>query len=284
MQAARARFDTAAVHQARVAQLVGGTALRPPAVRVRIAFRVRSTPCPVGPAQSGRRRVTAEFTGSIPVRGASCREPSERWHRGANAERGNTVAGSNPAPLPTRRSPDGRGAALISRRTRVRLSPTGRVVNGNPGKPPRSGWNRTRHIGGLPSHMPWWRCGYRTPLWTVASSGGQRALKIRPGLTPRGVRLLHPPFQAFVAQRKSNRLLSGGSGYRNSPKAQRAVRALDALVGLLSPVRRVRFPGTAYLPLAQRTEQPFPRRRVPVRILGGRHHAPLAQSGRAAAF
>ena len=53
---------------------------------------------------------------------------------------------------------------------------------------------------------------------------------------------------AFVAQRKSNRLLSGGSGFRNSPGAQHAVRALDALLGLLSPPCWVRFPGAAPSP------------------------------------
>ena len=53
---------------------------------------------------------------------------------------------------------------------------------------------------------------------------------------------------ASVAQRKSNRLLSGGSGYRNSPGAPHAVRALDALLGLLSPTCQVRFLGAAPSP------------------------------------
>src|SRR5262249_29497565 len=87
---------------------------------------------------------------------------------------------------------------------------------------------------------------------------------------------------ASVAQRKSNRLLSGGSGCRNSPGHNDLRYVPDAQLGLLNPAGWVQLPGAAPSP-AGATDSAARSYRAGSRFESGAGdmHLPLAPDGRA---
>lgn len=165
--------------------------------------------------------------------------------------RGSPRAGSIPAlsAHPAAARP-GSSVALIQRRSLVRIQPAGPCPRSSADQ---SAWLRTRRS--RVRIAPGVRIGLWRSLVSASASGaegrrfesgqpdhGEASRRMAPAAVPKTVGAqgssgFDPPLlrQAPVAQRQSNRLLTGGSGCRNSPGAQhrpypRAVRARPSTV------------------------------------------------------